>query len=137
MTFFYHVHGYEFRPDEEGKTPFDIIVEETDAANVKFEMDVFWVSLPGVDPVELLHKYPDRWRLMHVKDMAEEWPIGSHSGQAAPEADVPVGTGQLAYPEVLEAAEEIGIAKYYIEDESPRPLESIPESIEYLQQVTY
>ena len=136
ITFFYHVHGYEFREDAEGQTPFDVLVAETDARTVKFEMDVFWTALPGVDPAALLRAYPDRWALMHVKDMKEGWPIGDHSGGAPAEADVPVGTGQIDYQEVLLAAAEIGVDRYYIEDESTTPLENIPRSIDYLESIT-
>ena len=137
MTFYYHVHGYEFQPNADGTTPFDVLVAETDPDNVKFEMDVFWTALPGVDPAELLRKYPDRWELMHVKDMKQGWPLGDHSGSASAEADVPVGTGQIDYAEVLRAAEEIGMDRYYIEDESTTPLENVPQSIEYLESITY
>lgn len=137
MTFFYHVHGYEFRADENGETPFDVLVAETNPESVKFEMDVFWTALPGVDPVDLLQQYPDRWELMHVKDMREDWPLGDHSGSAPAEADVPVGTGQIDYVEVLRTAREIGLDRYYIEDESVAPLENIPLSIQYLESVQF
>jgi sugar phosphate isomerase/epimerase len=137
LTFFYHVHGFEFRPNDQGTTPFDVLVEETDPQNVKFEMDVFWTALPGVDPAALLRKYPDRWELMHVKDMKKGWPLGDHSGQAPAEADVPVGTGQIDYAGVLRAAAEIGVDRYYIEDESTTPLDNIPLSIDYLKSVDF
>lgn len=137
LTFFYHVHGYEFRPDDSGRTPFDELAEATDAENVKFEMDVFWTALPGVDPAEMLRKHPDRWELMHVKDMQKGYPLGDHSGSAPEEADVPVGTGQIDYVAVLRAAREIGLDRYYIEDESPDPLSNIPQSIDYLRTIRF
>lgn len=137
MTFYYHVHGYEFQPDASGQTPFDVIVAETDSDNVKFEMDVFWTVLPGVDPVELLRQYPDRWELMHIKDLKADWPLGDQSGHAPAEANVAVGAGQIDYPAVLQAAAEIGMDRYYIEDESTAPLENIPVSIDYLETLSY
>ncbi|HEX7071808.1 MAG TPA: TIM barrel protein [Rhodothermales bacterium] len=137
LTFFYHVHGFEFQAGDDGNTPFDVLVAETNADNVKYEMDVFWTALPGVDPAALLRKYPDRWELMHVKDMKKGWPLGDHSGSAPAEADVPVGAGQIDYAAVLRAAEEIGLDRYYIEDESTTPLDNIPLSIDYLESIRF
>lgn len=137
VTFFYHIHGYEFRESDDGTVPLDVMMEETDPDLVKYEIDVFWATLPGADPVELLRQYPDRWELMHIKGMREGTPLGDHTGQAPPETDVPVGTGQIDYPAVLQAAQEIGLDRYYIEDESTEPFESIPQSIQYLETVTF
>src|SRR5690606_30400541 len=72
--FYYHTHGYGFEPAADGTVPFDVLVEATDPASVGFEMDVFWVTHPGVDPAALLRKYPDRWELMHIKDMTKGTP---------------------------------------------------------------
>ncbi len=137
LQFFYHVHGYEFQPGANGVVPFDVLMQETDPNNVKYEMDVFWVTRPGQDPAALLRKYPDRWELMHIKDMAQGTPINDHSGGAPPESEVPVGSGQINYPEVLKAAQEIGLDKYYIEDETVDPLTNIPMSTRYLESVKY
>lgn len=136
LRFFYHPHGYEFEPASDGTVPFDVLLSETDPEFVEFEMDVFWVTHPGADPVELLRQHPDRWSLMHVKDMAEGTE-GDYSGHAAAEANVPVGTGQIDYAAVLQAAEEVGVERYYIEDESPDPMGNIPQSIDFLEQVAF
>lgn len=82
-------------------------------------------------------QYPDRWKLMHIKDMREGTPTGDFSGESEPETNVPVGTGQIDWSEVLRAAEKVGVVHYYIEDESPDPMANIPRSVEYLEQVTY
>ena len=137
LQFFYHVHGYEFRPGADGSTPFDAMVAATDPEAVQYEMDVFWVKHSGTDPAALLRKYPDRWALMHIKDMKQGTPTGDYSGGAPAETDVPVGTGQIDYSSVLQAARDAGVARYYIEDESTDPLESIPQSIAFLETVTF
>lgn len=137
LQFFYHVHGYEFAPGPDGRTPFDVIVEETDPGLVEFQMDVFWVANTGTDPAALLRRYPDRWTLMHVKDMKKGHQTGDHSGGAPAEADVAVGTGQIDYAGVLRAAKEIGIKRYYIEDESTDPLGNIPQSVAFLEKVQF
>lgn len=137
LRFFYHVHGYEYRPGADGRTPFDVMVDATDPETVEYEMDVFWVTHAGTDPAALLRKYPNRWRLMHIKDMKVDWPTGDYSGGTSEEADVPIGTGQINWSEVLAAAEEIGLEKYYIEDESTDPIGNIPKSVAFLETVTF
>ncbi len=137
MKFFYHIHGYEFRPGADGRTPFDVMVEATNAADVDYEMDVFWVTHSGTNPAALLRKYPNRWRLMHIKDMKVGWPTGDYSGGTSNEADVPIGTGQINWSDVLAAAEEIGLEKYYIEDESTDPIGNIPKSVAFLETITF
>ena len=63
-------------------------------------MDVAWVVLPGQDPTELIKKYPDRWLLMHVKDLKKGVPH-NHQVKAALTDQVPVGTGQVDWPKLL------------------------------------
>ena len=133
ITFTYHPHGYEFRPDPNGDTPFDVLVRSTDPQAVHFELDVFWATHAGQNPVALLAKYPTRWRLMHVKDIRKGAPTGIFTGHAPGTDDVPVGTGQVDWPAVLKKAKEVGVEWYFIEDESPTPLENIPQSVAYIK----
>lgn len=137
LQFFYHIHGYEFQPSPDGVIPFDILVQETDPDNVKLEMDVLWATRPGQNPAELLRKYPDRWKLIHLKDLKVGASTNDFSGSAPPEDEVPVGEGQINFEEVLAAAEEIGLERYYIEDETTDPLGNIPLSISYLETIQY
>jgi sugar phosphate isomerase/epimerase len=137
LTFFYHTHGYEFQPTPNGTIPFDVLMKESNPDDVKFEMDVFWVTRPGQDPVALLKKYPNRWIALHVKDMAKGTPTNDFSGGAPASAEVPVGTGMIDYPAVLRTAQEIGVKKFYIEDETTDPLNNIPKSVAWMQTVKY
>ena len=138
LQFFYHVHGYEFKPGAGGVLPMDVLMQQTDSSAVKFEMDVFWASLPGNDPAALLRKYPGRWKLMHIKDMKKGVATGVHTGSANPDStEVPTGTGQTDYRGVLRAAKEVGVEKYYLEDETARPFETVPLSIRWLETVRY
>jgi len=139
IQFFYHVHGYEFRPVAEGATDtfFDLLARATDPELVAFEMDVFWVVHPGADPVKLLQKYPGRWALMHLKDIAKTARTGVYTGKAPLTDDVPLGTGQVPWPAVLKQAAASGVKYYFIEDESPTVLEAIPVSIQYLETIKF
>jgi sugar phosphate isomerase/epimerase len=138
LQFFYHCHGYEFVPDPAGVRPMDILMRQTDADAVQYEMDVFWISRPGADPVAWLKKYPGRWRLLHLKDMKQGTPTNVNTGSANPDStEVPVGTGQIDYRGVLRAAQEIGAQEFYIEDETAAPFTTIPRSIAWLEQVSF
>ncbi len=132
IKFAYHAHGYEFAPFA-GGTYFDLLVKETKPEFVNFEMDVFWVAHPGKNPAELLTKYPDRWLLMHLKDIRKGAKTGIFTGKAALTDDVVLGTGQVDWPSVLRAAAKSSVKHYFIEDESPTVEAQIPESLKYLQ----
>ena len=130
LEFCYHNHGFEFAPYE-GGTFFDYIANHTDPKFVNFEMDILWTFFPGIDPAKLLEKYPNRFKLMHVKDL-KKGVLGNLSGGTSSENDVALGTGQLNLPAIMKAAKRAKIQHYYIEDESSLHAQQVPESIKYL-----
>lgn len=131
LQFFYHTHGYEFAPMGDG-TVFDMLVKETNPRDVKFEMDIFWVAHAGQDCARLLEKYPDRWALMHLKDMRAGTETGILNGASSVHNDVALGTGILDIPGILRAAEHVHVRYYFIEDESPDSEQQIPVTLKYL-----
>lgn len=134
ITFCYHTHGYEFYPHENG-TLLDYIIQNTNPKYVSFEMDILWVHFGGGDPVALLNKYGDRWKLMHLKDLRKGTPKDL-SGGTSTDNDVTIGTGELDIPAILKAAKKAGVKHYFIEDESSAVSKQIPESIKYLKSLT-
>ncbi len=136
MEFYYHNHGYEFRPHGQG-TLFDLLAAETDPKNVFFQLDVLWTVLPGQDPAKLLEKYPDRWLLVHLKDLKKGVPTNEMSGSTALTNDVALGSGQVDWPKLFQAAQKIGVKYYFIEDESPTVLEQIPQSLRFLESLNW
>jgi len=136
LQFFYHDHGYE--PVKYGnETLLDLIIRETDPNLVKFEEDVLWTYLPGVDPAALLRKYPGRFKLMHIKDMKPGVPRGSLSGGLPDSLQAVIGQGQVNWPEVMKAAKATGVEYYYLEDETTDPVNNIPPSINYLERIKF
>jgi sugar phosphate isomerase/epimerase len=131
LIFCYHAHGYEFQPYEDG-TLLDYIFKNTNPEYVSFEMDIFWIQFGGGDPVALLKKYGDRWKLMHLKDMRKGIKKDL-TGGTSQENDVAFGTGQMDIPAILKEAKKIGIKHYFIEDESSNIIEQLPISIAYLK----
>ena len=112
---------------------FDVLVRETQPDLVTFQMDVYWVFITGIDPAALLAKYPNRFSMLHIKDMLKDFQRGTHTGGSPAMAKVAVGDGQINWKEVLGAAQKIGVKHYFLEDETVYPLRSIPESFKYLR----
>jgi sugar phosphate isomerase/epimerase len=133
LTLTYHPHGYEFRDYKEGKgTLFEYMMDNTKPEYVSFQMDVFWIKNPGQDPVALLKKYPTRWKSLHLKDRRIGTP-NNPNGRQDVETNVVLGTGDVGIAEIMKTAKQIGIKHYFIEDESSRALEQVPQSIAYLR----
>jgi sugar phosphate isomerase/epimerase len=133
LVFCYHDHGYEFRAHEDG-TYMDYLIKNTDPKYVSFEMDVLWTIHGGgaASPEQLLKKYGNRWKLMHVKDL-KKGVVGDKSGHEPAENDVVLGTGQADWKKILKLAKKAGIEHYFIEDESEKELINIPLSLAYLR----
>jgi sugar phosphate isomerase/epimerase len=136
LKFFYHCHGFEFQPYGNG-TLMDLIITETNPKLVSFEMDILWVVFPGHDPAKLLAKYLDRWKLIHLKDLKKGVATGFLTGKTDVANDVAIGTGQMNWPVIFAAAKKAGVKYYFIEDESPRSVEQIPQSLKFLEQVKF
>jgi sugar phosphate isomerase/epimerase len=135
LIFCYHNHGYEFSAHENG-TLMDYIIQNTNPEYVSFEIDILWAFFPGGNPATLIAKYPNRFKLMHMKDL-RKGVAGDLTGATARENDVVLGTGQLDLPAILKAAKKSGIKHYYIEDESPAYASQVPQSIAFLKGLRY
>ena len=127
----YHPHGYEFQPHEKG-TLFDYMVDTFDARYVYLQMDVFWIKQAGQDTVALLKRYANRWIMLHLKDRKPGTP-DSKNGRVDVETNVALGKGDVGIDAIMKTARAIGIKHYFIEDESSRSEQQIPESLRYLK----
>jgi sugar phosphate isomerase/epimerase len=137
LKFTYHPHGYEFKPLADGSTLFDALVAGTKPEFVNFELDVFWAYHGGADPAKLMQKYPTRIVQLHLKDMARSVQVPKYTGQEDKEADMTLGQGQIDIKGILEQATKIGVKHYYIEDESRRSEQQIPQSVQYVRSLGF
>jgi sugar phosphate isomerase/epimerase len=133
----YHNHAFEFDP-KDGKTPFQTLLDNTDKKNVGIEMDAFWVSVAGHDPVEMLRKLSGRVPLVHLKDKADGTPV-QFSESVPRTAFKEVGKGVIDWAKVIKAAKAAGVKHYFVEqDQTPGdPIESVKESAAYLEKLTF
>ncbi len=136
LAFAYHNHDYEFRLYQ-GKPGFDLLLNETKPGVVEYEMDVFWVKRGGQDPVDYLLRSPDRFRLLHLKDMRRGTPMGDFAAGTSDEASVPLGTGILDMLTILREAAKVAVRRYYVEDESAEAPQGIQKSAAYLRTVRF
>lgn len=127
----YQPRGHEFSVLENG-TAFDYLASRLDQRFVYFQMDVFWIKQAGQDPVSLLKKYPTRFVLMHLKDR-KHGTTNSTNGQADPETNVALGSGDVGISEIMQTARELGIQYVFIEDESSRAETQVPRSLAFLK----
>jgi sugar phosphate isomerase/epimerase len=110
----YHNHNLEYAPVG-GTTGWDILVNETDAKLVYFEVDVGWVAAAGLDPVAFLKKYAGRCRWMHVKDVK----VSTQTNFALKMDPTEVGSGKQDWSKILPAARKAGVEHFYVEQEPP------------------
>ena len=92
------------------------------------------VKNSGQDPVALLKKYPNRFLLLHLKDR-KPGTENNQNGTADEESNVVLGQGDVDIAAIMKEAKKIGIKHYFIEDESSRSVQQIPESLAYLHQL--
>ena len=120
IRFGYHNHDGEFK-DVEGQTIYDFMLKNTDPAKVMFEMDLFWITKGGKNPVDYFNAYPGRFELWHVKDQAE------------------VGAGPMDFKPIFENAATSGVKKFIVEVEEYNftPIESVQKSLEFLQNAEF
>lgn len=135
MKFGFHNHNYEFKKFGE-QTGFDILMANTDAKLVKLEMDCYWITQAGLNPVEMLKKYRDRIRMLHLKDRKPGFDA-SQQLNADAEHFTEVGSGTIDWKAVLKQAQEQGIEHFFVErDSGDKPaMESARISYEYLRKL--
>lgn len=108
IRFAYHNHDYSFK-QVDGQFPQDVFMQNTDAASMDYEMDMYWVVTAGQDPKVWFDKYPNRFRLGHVKDRRK--------GTTEAADSVVVGTGSIDFSDVLKKAEASGMQYFIVEQE--------------------
>ena len=133
MQMCYHNHSFEFKKIDGDTTGYDILVEEFDEDLVKFELDVFWAKVGGLDPFEEMKKLDGRISQVHLKDVKEGTGVIYDEGKVPEEAFKECGNGTIDMGKVMKLAEEVGAVNCHVEqDQSPDPIASIGQSIDYL-----
>ena len=130
----YHHHSFEFAKLPDGTRRWDVLVQHFDPNLVKFEIDVFWAAIGGLDPVATIRELKGRVAQLHLKDLLEGTPTIQDESKVPKDAFQEVGHGIIDWPAVLAAAQFAGVTQCHVEqDQSPDPIASIGQSIRYLK----
>ncbi|MBO0359546.1 sugar phosphate isomerase/epimerase [Hymenobacter sp. BT186] len=119
----YHNHDFEFMA-QDGKMPYDLLLA-TDKELVKMELDLYWATKAGQDPVALFKKHPGRFPLWHVKDM-DKTPARNFTE---------VGNGSIDFKRIFAQSKLSGLKYFFVEqDQTPgSPFDSIQKSITHIK----
>lgn len=106
LQLLYHNHDFEFMKDAEGTVVIDYLLEHCNPKYVNFQMDLYWVTKAGADPVAYFKRYPGRFKIWHVKDMDDQ-------GRFAP-----VGNGKIDFKRILDNKKLSGMQYYFVEQDA-------------------
>lgn len=119
----YHNHDFEFTkiayPDGVMR-----ILSRSLPVNLSAQLDAYWISFAGLDPVAYMQRLGSRLHSLHLKD-----------GDPRRETFSPVGKGKLDMPAIIAAGLELGVKAFVVEQDecAPSPIEAIGESLKYLR----
>ncbi|HKC88393.1 MAG TPA: sugar phosphate isomerase/epimerase [Blastocatellia bacterium] len=128
IQFGYHNHNFEFEA-KDGKLPYDLLLAETDKELVTMELDIYWITKAGQDPIAYLGKHKDRFAMFHVKEMDKTPNRGITE----------VGRGVIDFKSVFAKAPKGAIKHYFVEQDTcpGSPFDSIKISFDYLKQLEF
>jgi sugar phosphate isomerase/epimerase len=119
LQYAYHNHNFEFKDLGNGQIGYDVLLRQTDPELVKFELDCGWITEAGYSAVNYFQKYPNRYRMMHVKDfLPTSHPTTDLAGPNRP-TGTELGRGHIDYKPIFAAAGPAGVQYYFSEQEPP------------------
>lgn len=134
IQFAYHNHNFEFEPMNGTVPYYDIFMKEMDADLITMELDCYWATKAGQDPVEMFSKYPGRFQLLHFKDMAK---IVDEPYYSVKKDDITsVGAGLINFKRIYEARQKAGMKYFFVEDDNQgngEPFGGVKTSIDNIQ----
>lgn len=137
IRFAYHNHGYGLR-EQAQMVPFRLLLENTDPQLVDMQLDIYWNTAGGGDPLAYLQNYPGRFRLMHIKDMTQRFPVPDDMNN--PRAWIALfphisdaGDGVLDLTALVSQGIKSGVQHFLLErDLAPKPRETLQKSYQHL-----
>jgi sugar phosphate isomerase/epimerase len=140
IRFGYHNHGYGLK-EMGGKIPLNLILDNTDPSLVFLEMDLYWTTAGGADPIAYLTNYPNRYKLMHVKDMSKKVRFSGDGGDSKQWIELfpymtTAGNGVLDLKNILPKAKAAGVEHFIVEQDMVKdPQIALKKSFDYLNTI--
>jgi len=133
MRLCYHNHAFEYQ-NFNGKTGLEMLMSGTDKSLVGLELDIFWASVAGLNPVDVLKQFSGRVPLVHLKDKSKDFGQTQYNEKVPKDTFKELGNGSIDISSVLKAADAAGAEHYFVEQDqtSGDPLDSLAVSFKNL-----
>lgn len=127
MDLLYHNHYHEFTNEFGDKPILEMLREATTEEVLNFEIDMFWTTHAGREPVKVMEDFGSRCKTVHVKDMV------SIEGKEMTE----VGTGILDLKGIIGKAQSSGYEWVVVEQDRIKidGYESVKISLEHVKAI--
>jgi sugar phosphate isomerase/epimerase len=124
----FHDEAYDFPPID-GMVPYDVLVDRTDPAVVRLQLDTGNAAMGGRDPIDYMKKYGSRYWLFHIKDAPR---LGSPT-------DAELGKGVIDFRRLFGMIDDIDDKYLYVEQETypGAPLDSVRRDFDYISRLTF
>jgi sugar phosphate isomerase/epimerase len=126
----FHNHADDFTAkDADGRPAYDLLVERTDPAVVRHQLDTGNLAMAGLEPLDYVRRYGDRYWSFHIKDVPR---LGA-------ERDAELGTGVVDLRRLLAAVPRLAEKHLFVEQESypGAPMESVKRNYTYLSRLEF
>jgi len=140
LKFGYHPHNYEYRALQDGRgggRGFEVLMRELDPA-VRLELDIYWATEGGENPLELMKKYRERLALIHIKDRKPGFGFSYAPDEHAAHF-TEAGSGTIDWKTDLGEARRLGVKLFFVDqDGTDLPIEeSLRVNWKYLSQLSF
>jgi sugar phosphate isomerase/epimerase len=137
VQLYYHNHNFEFRPMG-GTTPYQAMLNIFDKDLVKLELDVFWNTVAGQDPVEWINRIAPWMLFLHLKDLKKGATIPVYTTSIPVDSFIELGEGMINLEGILKAGRDAGL-KYAIIDQDVTQMEdkiaSVKKNTAYIREL--
>lgn len=116
------------------KTGLELLMEETNPIYVNMMMDTYWTQKGGRNPVDQIHQFHQRIKVINLRDLSLKAKVLSKECAVN---DAILGQGNLNIKSIIETAVSYKIPLLPIEQETKAPFEDVSKSIEYLKSIGF
>jgi len=113
----------------DGVVPYDLLIDRTDPALVRHQLDTGNTAMGGKDPLEYVRRYGSRYWLFHIKDVPR---LGATS-------DTELGKGMIDFRRLLANISDIDEKHLFVEQETypGAPIDSLRRDYFYLSALEF
>ena len=124
----FHNHGNDMTPID-GLVPYDVLIERTEPAVVRHQLDTGNTAMGGKDPLEYMRRYGSRYWSFHIKDVTQ---LGAKS-------DTELGKGMIDFRKLMAGIDNIDEKHLFVEQETypGAPVDSLRRDYAYISTLEF